>query len=306
MIDFVIVGTFKSASSTLAYELGSLPEIDIPKPKDPYFYLAEMCRDLTGPEGFMSEHNEHSVYDRSAFEALFTKTGELVLRGEATPLYMYCHQQAIPALKADNTETRIIIVLRNPIDRAFSNYMHNVKDGYEKRTFAECVATWEDIEQLPLHPFFHYVRAGFYDEQVAAYRRAFENVKIINYDDVLTDPNTVLNDICNFLGVTSNYERKNIIRLNKTGSPKSKYLHDFFKHESTLKKNLRPIYRTLFRSKETRARISESVINFNIKSSKLDSSSHAILSEIYRADIDALGEKPGCEFVKNWLAYSKE
>lgn len=300
MIDFVIVGTFKSASSTLSYELGTHPKIDIPKPKDPYFYLADMCRYLTGPEAFMSEHNEYSVYDRAAFEALFTKTGAHILRGEATPLYLYCHEQAIPALKADNPNARIIIVLRNPIDRAFSNYMHNVKDGYETRSFSECIATWEDTEHLPLHPFFHYVRAGFYDEQVAAYLNAFEHVKIINYDDILTEPQNVMNGIYEFLGIKADYERKDIIRRNKSGRPRLKFLHTFFNRESLIKMILRPIYRTLLPSNELRTRISEKIINLNIKSSTLDSSDKATLEQIYHVNINTLSRKLDCEFVKNW------
>ena len=61
MIDFVIAGTFKGASSTLAFELGEHPHISIPKPKDPYFYLATLDADLTGPEAF----------------AVITRTGQL-------------------------------------------------------------------------------------------------------------------------------------------------------------------------------------------------------------------------------------
>ena len=302
MIDFVIAGTFKSASSTLSYELGSHPEIDVPTPDSPYFYLADLCRDLTGPAEFMAEHDAHSVYDRARFEALFTKQGPHVLKGEATPLYLYCHEQAIPALKADNPDARIILVLRNPVDRAYSNYKHNVKDGYEMRPFADCLADWETHEALPLHPFFHYVRAGLYDAQVAAWQAAFEHVLVISYDDVDSRPHEVLNQIAGFLGITPSFTPKETIRLNKSGQPRVRWLHDFIRHESLVKSLLRPVYRALVSNRATRKALSEKVKNLNIKSGDMPASERAALMAIYADDLTRLATRPGCRFVTRWLA----
>ena len=301
MIDFVIAGTFKSASSTLSYELARHPEIDIPKPKDPYFYLAELCRGLTGPAGFMEEHDLHSVYDRACFEALFTKQGPRVLKGEATPLYLYCHGQAIPSLKADNSDTRIIILLRNPADRAYSNYKHNVKDGYESRSFTDCIADWQSREQLPLHPFFHYVRAGLYDEQVEAWQAAFKHVLVVSYDDVDTRPYDVLNQVADFLGIAPSFAPKEAIRLNMSGQPRVHWLHNFIRHENTVKSFLRPVYRALISDNVRRKAISEKVKNLNIKSGEMPPADRIALMEIYADDLARLSRRPGCGFVAKWL-----
>ena len=302
MIDFVIAGTFKSASSTLSYELSAHPEIDVPTPKDPYFYLAELCRHLTGPAGFMAEHDAHSVYDRASFEALFTKPGPHVLKGEATPLYLYCHAHAIPALKVDNPDARIILVLRNPADRAYSNYKHNVKDGYESRSFADCIADWETREQLPLHPFFHYVRAGLYDAQVAAWQAAFEHVLVVSYDDVDSRPHEVLNQIAGVLGIAPSFAPRETIRLNKSGQPRARWLHDFIRHDNPVKSLLRPFYRALVSNRATRKAISEKVKNLNIKSGDLPAAERASLMAIYADDLTQLATRSGCGFVTRWLA----
>lgn len=301
MIDFVIVGTFKSASSTLAWELGQRTEIEIPTPKDPYYFLAQLAGSYTGPEAFLQAHYAGAVTDAASFDAMFgQKPG--ALRGEATPLYMYCHEQAIPALQIDNPDARIVIVLRNPVDRAFSNYKHNVKDGYETRPFTECIATWEKTEHLPRHPFFHYVRAGLYDAQVAAWQAAFENVLVVSYADVAARPHQVLNEIAGFLGITPDFEPREVIRLNKSGKPRSRVLHDFIRQENPVKSILRPIYRALVSNRATRKALSERVKNFNLKSGDLPASERAALIAVYADDIARLATRPGCGFAKNWLS----
>lgn len=300
MIDFVLAGTFKAASSTLGYELAKHPEIFVPTPKDPHYFVAELFQTLTGPADFLRHQHEFGVYNRAAFEELYADA-ECALKGDTTPLYLYCYEHAIPAIQAENMSMPIIIILRDPVDRAYSNYNHNVKDGFEPRSFSECIETWEKTECLPLHPFFHYVRAGFYSAQVSAYLNAFKNVLIINYDDIINSPQGVLNTTCQFLGITSIIEKNEFIRLNKTGRPRVNFLNDFLTRESMLKKVMRPIYRRLITNRELRTHVSERIVNLNIKSLKVDRTSRAILNKVYRADIEKLSQQPGCEFARSWI-----
>ncbi|BDW83637.1 hypothetical protein MACH24_30750 [Erythrobacter sp. Dej080120_24] len=300
VIDFVISGTFKGASSTLAYELGRHSQVFIPKPKDPYFYLWELDRTLTGPEAFMEEHRAASVFDRAAFEALYSEGGT-ALKGDATPLYLYCHEHAIPAIQADNPDAKIIIILRNPADRAFSNYNHNVKDGFETRSFSECIDNWEETETFPLHPFYHYVRAGFYDAQVVAYQAAFEHVKIITYDRVVNDIHLVLNEIANFLGIAPDFApRSEAIRLNKSGGVRFPALHRFILQEGTIKSVLRPFYRSVLRDPYSRKRLAERVKNFNIESQEMAAADRSRLNAIYAVDVDRVSNRVGLDLAARW------
>lgn len=301
MIDFVITGTFKGASSTLAFELDQHPAISISEPKDPYFYLAKLDPTLTGPETFMKRHRDSCVLERNAFDALFPKDRGTSLRGDATPLYLYCHDHAIPAIKADNSKARIIIILRNPGDRAFSNYNHNVKDGFETRSFAECISTWEKTEVFPLHPFFHYVRAGFYDAQVAAWQAAFAHVKVVTYEQVTTNAHIVLNEIARFLGITAEFQpRDETIRLNKSGIPRYKALHEFIIQENPIKKLLRPLYRAVLRNPHKRKRVAERIKNFNIESQEMKATDRAKLNAIFAEDIARVSDRVGLDLAGKW------
>lgn len=300
MIDFVIAGTFKGASSTLAYELGRHQRIYIPKPKDPYFYLAGLDGSLEGPAAFMQAHRAASVLDRPSFTALYSDSGS-ALKGDATPLYLYCHEHAIPAIQADNPHAKIVIILRNPADRAFSNFNHNVKDGYETRSFSTCIDGWEKAERYPLHPFFHYVRAGFYDAQIAAYQAAFDHVKVISYDQVVTDIHLALNDIAEFLGIDPNFNpSSDAIQLNKSGMPRFASLHRFILQENPIKNALRPLYRSVLRSPHTRKRVAERVKNFNIESQQMAPGERARLYALYSSDIERVSERVGMDLAQRW------
>lgn len=301
MIDFVIAGTFKGASSTLAYELGRHRQISIPRPKDPYYYLSAATDSLTGPERFMQAHRAGVVQDSAAFAALFPDDGGATLKGDATPLYMYCHDLVISAIQADNPDAKIVLILRNPVDRAFSNYNHNVKDGYESRSFAACIDSWEENERFPLHPFFHYIRAGFYDAQVAAWQAAFTDVKVITYEQIGTDAHLVLNEIASFLGIEPDFEpREDAIRLNKSGKPRSAFLHRFILQENSFKRMLRPIYRAVLRSPHARKQVAERVKNFNIESQKMAASDRARLNALYAPDIAKISERVGMDLLGRW------
>ena len=302
MIDFVIAGTFKAASSTLSYEMAKHPDIFMPKPKDPHYYVGKLFPTLAGPTDFLKRQHHSATYDRAAFEALFAEARS-ALKGDATPLYLYCHDHAISAIQADNSQARIVIILRNPADRAFSNFNHNVKDGFEARTFAECIDSWENTEVYPLHPFFHYVRAGFYDAQVAAWQAAFADVKIVCYEQMVTDLHLVLNEIANFLDIPADFQpREEIIRLNKSGKPRYPALHRFIMQENPVKTVLRPLYRAVLRNPYTRKRLAERVKNFNIESQVMDAADRARLNAIFADDIALLSQRPGCGFVKSWLS----
>lgn len=301
MIDFVIAGTFKGASSTLAYELGRHRQVSIPRPKDPYYYLASAGDSFTGPERFMQAHRAGVVHNPEAFAALFPDDGGKSLRGDATPLYMYCHEQVIPAIQADNPHAKIVLILRNPADRAFSNYNHNVKDGYEERSFAACIDSWEETERFPLHPFFHYIRAGFYDAQVAAWQAAFADVKVVTYEQIGTDVHLVLNEIASFLGIDTNFDpREEAIRLNKSGKPRSAFLHRFILLENPLKRMLRPIYRAVLRNPDARKQLAERVKNLNIESQRMAASDRAHLNALYAPDIAQVSERVGIDLLGCW------
>jgi hypothetical protein len=300
-LDFVIVGTFKSATSSLAFQLQAHSDVNIPHPKDPYIFLKEYCSTLEKPEVFLKDHHKSAIYDDDEFDQSFDlNKNSSALCGEATPLYLYKHEEAIKNIKANNPDMKIIIVLRDPAQRAFSNYMHNIKDGFEERTFSEAIEQYRITETENVHPFFHYIKAGFYYQQVKAYLNAFDNVHIVLYDDISSDPEAVMSSIYSFLKIENKPQNEKIARLNKTGIIKNKKLHKFILQESGIKSILRPIYRFFIRDVQKRKRISEKVKNRNIAKPFLNAKDKEAMSVLYSEDIKALSKLLNISLDKSW------
>ena len=300
-LDFVIVGTFKSATSSLALKMQSHNEVNIPHPKDPYFFLRDYCLDLKEPEDFLSVHHGASRYEEEEFENSFMEKSSPCMRyGEATPLYLYRYREAIENIRDNNPEMKIVVVLRNPADRAYSNFMHNFKDGYEKSSFRDAVAEYVSREKEGLHPFFHYVKAGFYFRQVKAYMESFSQVFILTYEDFVVSPNEILSQLCEFLNLPPFSKEEDLLQLNKTGMIKNKILHDFLLKESKVKSVVRPIYRFVFRSEDRRRRIAESIKNKNMKKVDLEFDVRTVLNDLYRDDVIATSNLIGRPLKELW------
>jgi len=300
-LDFVIVGTFKSATSSLAFQLQGHSDVNIPYPKDPYIFLKDYCSTLEKPVVFLKDHHKSAVYDDDKFDLSFdlSKNGS-ALCGEATPLYLYKHEEAIKNIKTNNPDMKIIIVLRNPGERAFSNYMHNIKDGFEERSFSDVIKQYKTTEIESLHPFFHYIKAGFYYQQVKAYLDAFDNVQVILYDDISSDSEAVMSSIYDFLKIDKQPQKVKISRLNKTGKIKNKKLHSFILQESGIKNILRPIYRFFIRDVQKRKRISEKIKNKNIEKPLLNAEDRGHLSTIFSEDTKELSKLLNKPLDKIW------
>jgi hypothetical protein len=299
VIDFLLVGTFKAGSSSIAYGLAESNDVFIPAVKDPYYFLKNRLEAFVHPEKFVAFQHKFQVTSSKAFQALFEKNFK-ALQGEATPLYLYVHEYAIPEIKKLNQNAKIIIVLRNPIERAFSNYTHNKKDGFEDRSFKYVTRNYRSLEVESTHPFFHYVSAGFYARQVQAFLENFDDVLVIKYEDFKFDQGGVINQILSFLGARG-VSRTSGLRLNKTGRVRNMWLHQFIHHEGVLKRALRPLFRFIFRNPRHRLKFTEFVKNKNLASESVDAESRAWLQNLYEDDVNQLSALLKFDFQQFWF-----
>ena len=299
MIDFLIVGSFKTGSSSIAYEISQSKDVFIPKTKDPYFFLRNSLDKYKHPADFIKFQNKYSVLEDKEFNDLF-KDNKKKFQGEATPLYLYLYDDAIKNIAQNNKHAKIIIVLRNPITRAFSNFSHNKKDNFESRSFIESIKNYTKYERGDIHPFFHYVRSGFYFKQVKAYKENFNDVHIVHYEDFIKEPKLEINRILNFLGA-SEVEKVSNIRLNKTGKIRYKYIHKIFNEETFFKRLFRPIFRFFIKDKNDRKSMTEYLKNKNIKGETVDRESNMFLQTVYKEDIDRLSKYLNFDYNSFWF-----
>lgn len=202
--DFVLVGAPKAGTTALHGALAQHPELFLSRVKEPKYYL---CGD-SPPPAYRGPGDAHSnrewIWQRQAYLDLFEGADEHQLAGESTPFYLY-NRDARRRIAADLPDAKLVAVLRDPVDRAYSNWQHLWVDGLEpcSDVLEACRREQERIDS-GWAPFWHYRALGMYGRQVADLFEHFprEQVHLLRYRDLVEEPHKTLNAVCRFLGVT--------------------------------------------------------------------------------------------------------
>jgi hypothetical protein len=191
--DFLIIGGTRCGTSSLYSYLKEHPEVFMPDLKEPLFFDNLLCNKPPHP------HWPQWTIERYA--ELFEPARPKQKLGEASTSYLYSHDIVIPTLRSiygeKAREVRIVMVLRNPIDRAWSHHMLLRRNGIEL-SFFEMVDKYCDGKEKTFHDFMN---AGYYTEQVRDYLGAFDSVGIIMFEDLQRDPAAVVRSIFELIGV---------------------------------------------------------------------------------------------------------
>ena len=189
-VNFIVIGAQKAGTTALYDYLADDPAIGLSDVKEVHFFDDE-SRDWAAP-------------DFGAYHAHFAADGPEI-RGEATPIYIYW-PNALERIRAYNPAMRLILLLRDPVERAWSHWRMETARGVEQRPFAWCIRRGRQrlfqVEPWGHHREFSYVERGFYAAQIARLFEVFprDQVLILRAEDLRADPNPVLGRISAFLG----------------------------------------------------------------------------------------------------------
>lgn len=278
-----IIGAAKSGTTSLYKYLSRHPQVFVSLVKEPKFFsLTANVFPHTGPGDDIVDKT--IVRTMEEYLALFENCKDEKYLCEASADYLYFHKTVAPRLKDFNPDAKIIILLRNPVDRAFSAYKHMVRDGREALTFENAIKNENMRRALNYEFIWYYIDVGFYYAQVKTYISYFEeNVKIILYDDLSTHPIRVLNDIAFFLNIKKDVWPSLIDIYNASQVPRFKMV-DFFLNDNSkpLKKILRPLVLKILGKEST-----ERMVNYlkNKNTLNMKRRTRAYLIDIYKEDI---------------------
>ncbi len=278
--DFLIVGTARAGTTSLHEMLGKHKDIFMPLQKEPCFFTF-----FNEDPQFTHARNRYTT-TIDAYQTLFAGHGKKIAGESSTP-YLYFHQKTIENIRhlvPDHQNLKILIVLRDPAERAFSQYMHNRRDLREPLSFVEALQAESQRKKENWHFDFFYADKGFYYAQVKAYQDAFREVKIVFYDALEKNPEKLLTDIYKFLGVDLEPQSE-IIRRNQSGEMKVKW----FKQIITTRKNPVLNFFRKMMGRETKKKLrnwtKDKLLRYNLKKSELDPAIRKQLIELYREDI---------------------
>ncbi|MGG5260994.1 sulfotransferase family protein [Phycicoccus avicenniae] len=201
--DALVVGAPKAGTSALHAALARHPDVFAPRVKEPKYYL---CGDAP-PSAYRGPGDAHSqqewVWRRRDYEGLFAPAPPGALRIESTPFYLYL-PDARRRIAEDLPTARFVVLLRDPVDRAYSNWMHLRADGLEPvDDFGRACDREDERVEAGWAPFWHYLRLGRYGEQLADLlaRVGPERVLVLRYRQLVEDPTGTLDRVARFLGL---------------------------------------------------------------------------------------------------------
>lgn len=191
IVRFLVCGAQKAGTTALSEYLREHPQVYIPDRKEVHYF---------DDESLNWGRPNHSRYHK-----FFQERGQESICGEATPIYMYWDSAPLRIWKY-NSEMRIIVLLRNPITRAYSHWSMEKSRGLDTADFSDAIAKEEMRckEALPLqHRVFSYIDRGFYTHQIRRLWRLFgrERVLVLRQDELNNEPQKTINSVCDHLGV---------------------------------------------------------------------------------------------------------
>src|ERR1700716_3249222 len=190
-LDFIIAGAQKSGTTALHYFLSKHPEIALPDKQELHFFDDE--------ERFAGEANYNALHGSFHLKRRWS------IAGECTPIYVYW-KPAIERIWKYNPEIKLLVLLRNPIERAFAHWNMQRFKGREPLDFLEAVKE-EKIRIAGAPPIearrFAYVDRGLYAQQLERFFQFFprEQVKVMKFEDFQTHQRETLDLIFSFLGL---------------------------------------------------------------------------------------------------------
>jgi len=207
--DFFVVGAPKAGTTALHVALARHPQVWMSRTKEPKHFLTDGPPPTRGGPGDAKTFSEY-VWRRDHYARLFAEAGEDQLCGESTPFYLYdaaAHRRIREAVP----EARLIALLRDPIDRAHSNWAHLWSAGLESEgDFVRACAQEERRAAAGWAPFWRYLDLGRYGGQLARLYETFprEQVLVLRYRELREEPTQTLRMIVDFLGLEQGHLRE--------------------------------------------------------------------------------------------------
>jgi len=225
-VNFIICGTQKGGTTALDHYMRMHSEVCMAKKKEVHFF--------DNDKYFLTNSSPYDKYHK-----FFNPKKDHKVIGESTPIYMFWIN-AMERIFNYNPNIKLIIILRNPIERAFSNWNMEIQRKREKRTFLESIQY--EIKQLnreiKQNRTYSYLRRGFYTDQIKRILKIFKKKQLLclKNENLRNKPEDTLSLVSDFLDITKfkNTQKISIHSRNyneKLGFEEKQLLNDIFLEE---------------------------------------------------------------------------
>lgn len=294
---FLVIGAQKAGSTAIYHYLAQHPEVFMSPVKEALFF---------GDEGLKYTR---SVRDLENYKSLFKDVSTELVWGEATPTYLW-DPTAAEQIRHLIPNAQLIVILRDPVERAYSEYMFLYEQSRFSATKSQVILPLRDYGELLRHankPILRptateddpiRIRASFYASDLRRYIELFGNnqISIHLYDHLKSDPVTTMQSIFKFLGVSTEFVPDVSRKHNITQVPKNMWLDSILLKSSGIKEFFKHLIPSSFRRS-----LSKSIYQANMQLyPPLRPEDRAVLIEVFRQDILETQALTGCD-LSAWL-----
>ncbi|PKA84358.1 sulfotransferase family protein [Ulvibacter sp. MAR_2010_11] len=217
-VNLFVVGAMKAGTTSFIDMLSQHSQIYVSPVKEPHYFVNSLPENLYEPSRFFSleEYLKKKfpeplhitkVESSQQYSKIYVLAGKELYKVDGSTAYLHAPESA-KLIYDYNPEAKIIIILRNPLQRAYSHYKMNLGKGRTKQSFENEIQ--QDIEayQNGIQAWYSYLGMSLYKAAVDRYKQLFTNVLVIRFEDLILKEQEVLSEVSAFLNINSFPDRQ--------------------------------------------------------------------------------------------------
>ena len=295
--NYIIAGFPKCGTTSLHHYLSEHPEIFMPEQKELHFFTFKILSKLkNGPKDELVK--ETQINSSEKYLSYFQNVKKEIAIGDASPSYINYPSEFLKIKKYLN-DPKVIIILRDPINRAYSNYLHLKREHRETMSFEDAIGAEDERIKNKYSDFWYYKFNSTYYQKIVKAKTTFSNVLILTIEELDKDPIITMKKVYKFLGVNNNFSFKTISeKFNVGGNYKKNFATKIIFQPSKFKNRIKRLVQPTSFLKIILMRITSI---FKSKPKKIDQNLIEELKNYFKDDVENL--KKLDVNISNWKDY---
>ncbi|HBE17786.1 MAG TPA: sulfotransferase [Cyanobacteria bacterium UBA11149] len=279
--NFLILGVQKAGTTSIYNYLRQHPQVYMSPVKETNFLERDWEKENPRLE---NKYKEGKIDSFEKYCHLFANVTDEIAIGEVSPNYLFNYQSSSELIQRYIPHAKLIAILRHPVERAYSDYLMNIRDGVHKgnhTNFSDQIKFRSD-RSFPIRKGFYYTPLNYYFDKFSP-----EQIKVFLYEDLCQDPVSLLQNIFRFIGVDDSFIPDISQKAQVAKVPKSNFLNNLIKTKNPIRKAIASGMGSIF-PLEIRHKIRDSIIQMNSQektANPLSSKDRQELINLYREDI---------------------
>lgn len=224
-VNLFVIGAMKAGTTSFVDLLSKHPDVYVPPIKEPHFFVDELPNNLYEPSRFfdLDQYLENDfpaplhitkVTSSSQYDILFSLSQTQKYLCDASTGYLHCPDTAAK-IKQYNSIAKIVVILRDPIKRAYSHYKMDLALGRTKTSFEDLLKKEVELYKKDALPWNSYLGMSFYKNALKSYSDNFKEVLILRFEYLMKDDQLEWKKLFEFLEI-SEFDNFSMLHKNKT------------------------------------------------------------------------------------------